>query len=167
MFSRVKGGVFGHSCAKKGKERIRLKGWCDLKKKLTIVVMVVLAAILIASPVLAAGSSHPMEVANPSPKKQPTIISMTATILTDGTACIDVKIQMTNRAFIQYRGREEPVYIGNAVCYDWVKGKKSIRIDCSQLAKNDKVSINARVDPGSKMITARRVLRRQPRIRIP
>ena len=134
-------------------------------KKLTIVAMVVLAAILIASPVLAAGSSHPMEVAKQGPKKQPTIISMTGTIMQDGTAQITVKIQMTNRAFIQYRGQTKAVIISGAVCYDWEKGKKSTRISCSDLAAGDKVSINARVDPATKVFTARRVLRKQPRIR--
>jgi hypothetical protein len=136
-----------------------------LKRKLTILAVVVLAAVLIASPVLAAGSSHPMEVAKQGPKMQPTIISMTGTIMQDGTAQISVKIQMTNTAFIQYRGQIEPVVILGAVCYDWVKGKKSTPISFGNLAAGDKVSINARVDPETKVITARRVLRKQPRIR--
>jgi hypothetical protein len=129
--------------------------------------MVVLAAILIATPVLAAGSSHPREAANPSPKKQPTIISMTATIVTDGSSRIEVKIQMTNKAFIQYRGDVEWVNIDSAVCYEWLKAKKSKKINCDLLGKDDRVSINAKVDPVSKTITARRVTLKQPRIQIP
>lgn len=129
--------------------------------------MVVLAAMLIATPVLAAGSSHPREVAKKTPKKQPTIISMTATILTDGSSKIEVKIQMTNRAFIQYRGNVEWVDIDSAVCYEWLKAKKSRKINCDSLQDGDKVSINARIDPASKAITARRVTLKQPRIQIP
>jgi len=165
MCSRVKGGVFVHSCASKKGKGTRLKGWCDLKKKLTIVVMVVLAAILIASPVLAAGSSHPMEVA----KKQPTVISMTGKIVGEdrsGTE-IDVLIQMTNRAFIQYRGQTKSVDISDALCVEWVNGKKSETIDCGSLGTGDKVSIIARVDPQTKDFTARRVQLKQPRIQVP
>ena len=145
-----------------------------MKRKLTIVAMVVLAAILIASPALAAGSSQPMEVAKRGPIKQPTIISMTAKIHLDyissstDTGRIYVAIQMTNKAFIQYRGEKDWVRItADTKCLDWVKGKKSVRIDCSELSVDDKVSINARVDPKTKVITARRVQRKQPRIRIP
>ena len=144
-----------------------------MKGKLTIVALVVLAVVLTASPVLAVGSGQPMEVGK-VPKKQPTVISMTAKIKQDyissstDTGQIYVAIQMTNKAFIQYRGEQDWVKItDNTLCLDWVKGKKSVRIDCSDLGVDDKVSINAKVDPKTKVITARRVQRKQPRIHIP
>jgi len=141
-----------------------------LKRKLTIVAMVVLAAIFIASPVLAAGSSHLREAANPSPKKQPTIISMTATILGDNVGADNkgefvVAIKMTNRAFIQYRGDVETVKItASTKCVEWLRSGKSRPIACSSLDKDDTVSINARFDPAKKDFTARRVTIKQPRV---
>jgi hypothetical protein len=140
-----------------------------LKRTFTIVAMVVLAAILIASPVLAAGFSHPMEAAKKGPIKQPTIISLTGKIVAenDRDTEIDVAIKMTNRAFIQYRGRTEPVDISSALCLEWSQAKKSEVIACSSLGVGDKVSIIARVDPETKDFTARRVQLKQPRIRIP
>jgi hypothetical protein len=143
-------------------------------KKLTIVAMVVIAAILIASPVLAAGSSHPMEVAKQGPKKKPTSISMTATIKIDrvdaatNTGRIYVGIQMTNKAFIQYRGDEEWVKITRkTACIEWLKATKSRKIKCSDLvdkAMDDgrMVSIYARVKDGE--FIARRVQISQPRV---
>jgi hypothetical protein len=144
-----------------------------LKRKLTIVAMVVLAAIFIATPVLAAGSSHPREAANPTPKKQPTIISMTATILSVGKDTIDVKIQMTNRAFIQYRRTEQTVRTNGTTKYVlWVNGRPSgTVIGFADLTVGQKVSINARVVPETPesplTFTARRVQVNQPRIQIP
>ena len=130
---------------------------------------VVLAAIFVATPVLA-GSSRTIEVA----KKTPTVISMTATISRDyidegtNTGQLYVAIQMTNRAFIQYRGEQDWVRItGRTVCLEWVSKKKSIRIDCSDLDFGDKISVNARIDPNTKVITARRVWLKQPRVRLP
>ena len=139
-----------------------------MKQKLIVLAMIVLATVLIASPVLAAGSSRIMEVA----KRTPTVISMTATIDSvdldsrANTGKIDITIRMTNRAFIQYRGRSVEVVIAdNTVCLDWVNKSKSVGIDCSALGDDDKISVNARIDPDTKVITARRVLRYQPRIR--
>lgn len=156
-------------CEENGKE-ISLKGWCNLKQKLTILAMVVLATIFIATPVLAAGSSRTMEVA----KRTPTIISMTATIKTDyisrytDTGRIYVAIQMTNKAFIQYRGESDWVQItSSTTCLEWVNKRKSIPMDCSDLNYGDKISVNARIDPETKVITARRVWLKQPRIQLP
>ena len=139
-----------------------------MKQKLTILAMVVLATVFIASPVLAAGSNRTMEVA----KRTPTVISMTATIDSvdldsrANTGKIDVTIRMTNRAFSQYRGKSAEVVIAdNTVCLDWVNKSKSLGIDCSVLKDDDKISVVARIDPDTKIITARRVLRFQPRIR--
>ena len=134
-----------------------------------IVAMVMLAAILIASPVLAAGPGHPIEVA----KRQPTVISLTGRILAEnrsGTE-IDVKIQMTNRAFIQYRGTTQTIDISSALCLKWVNRKKSETIDCeADLGPTDTVAIIAKVnrtDPENVTFTARRVQLKQPRIQIP
>lgn len=138
--------------------------------------MVVLAAMLIATPVLAAGSSHPREAANPNPKKQPTIISMTGTIVIDdgvaysGTGQLYFAIQMTNKAFRQYRGATEWVKInGSTVCILWLKSQKSTRISCSELVSKSMdagtmISINAKVDPKTQEFTARRVQLNQPRV---
>ena len=149
-----------------------------MKRKLTIVVMVVLAAILIANPVLAVGSSRSMEVAKQIPKKRKwknaTVISMTADINMDedvantGTGRINVAIKMTNRAFIQYRGEDEWVRItGSTVCIEWLRATKSKRIPCSELVaesmKYDRmISINARLINGE--FKARRVQMFQPRL---
>jgi hypothetical protein len=156
-------------CEENGKE-ISLKGWCNLKQKLTILAMVVLATIFIATPVLAVGSSRTMEVA----KRTPTVISMTATIKTDyisrytDVGSIYVAIQMTNRAFIQYRGESEWVRITSGTkCLQWVNKRKSIPMDCSDLNPEDRISVNARIDPESKVITARQVWLKQPRVQVP
>ena len=132
-----------------------------MKKKLTIVVMVVLAAILIASPVLAAGSSHPMEVAKQGPKKKPTVISMTGTIMSISGTQLTVRIQMTNKAFIKYRGTTQWVRTTKYTRYILWDGKTRKYIRFGDLAVGDKVSINAKVRSG--VFTARRVQVRQPR----
>ncbi len=149
-----------------------------MKPKFTIVAMVVLAAILIASPVLAAGSSRAMEVAKQVPIKKKwkkaTVISMTAAINRDegvavtGTGRINVAIKMTNKAFIQYRGEDEWVKItSSTVCIEWLKAKKSQRIKCKDLvaesmAEDRMISINARLIDGE--FRARRVQMLQPRL---
>ena len=97
---------------------------------------------------------------------------MTATILVDSvdeytnTGKFVVAIKMTNRAFIQYRGEVETVRITDATkCVEWLRYRKSKRIDCASLDEYDKVSIQAKVDPVTKKFTARRVTMKQPRIR--
>ena len=130
-------------------------------KKLTIVAMVVLAAILVASPVLAAGSSHPMEVAKLAAIKKPTVISMTGTIMSISGTQLKVKIQMTNKAFIKYRGTTQWVRSTKYTRYILWDGKTREYIKFGDLAVGDKVSVNAKVASG--VFTARRVQVRQPR----
>ena len=74
-----------------------------MKGKFTAVTLVVLAAILIATPVLAAGSSQPVEVAKQGPKKKQTVISMTGTILSKSGTQVQIRIVMTNKPFAKYR----------------------------------------------------------------
>ena len=139
-----------------------MKGWCDLKRKLTIVAMVVLAAIFIATPVLAAGSSQPME-AKQGPKKRQTVISMTGTILSISGTQVQIKIAMTNKPFVRYRRTIQWVKTTTYTrFYSW-DGKTRERIEFADLVVGDKVAINAKVKDG--IFTARRVQRRQPRIR--
>ena len=140
-----------------------------MKRIFATVVMVVLAAIFVATPVLAV-SSRNIEAA----KKTPTVISMTATIKQDNvdertdTGQIYVAIQMTNRAFIQYRGQQDWVRItASTVCLEWVNKKKSVQIDCSELDFDDRISVNARIDPNTKVITAKKVWLKQPRVPTP
>ena len=140
--------------------------------------MVVLAATLIASPVLAAGSSRTKEVAI----KKPTRMFMTATIdqgyinPSTNEGQIYVEIFMTNRAFIQYRGDFAWVKItGSTLCLDWTDKRKSKPepIDCSDLTldlttEEVKVNIKAKVleDPnGNITILAKRVVLKQRSIR--
>jgi hypothetical protein len=128
--------------------------------------MAVLVTILIASPVLAAGSSRITEVAKKWGK--PTIISMTGTIVglaTDpstGQDKIQIKIQMTNRAFIQYRGATVWVFDTTTTKYFIWDGTTRSPYSYAQLKINDKISINARVSGG--VFKARRVQVSQPRI---
>jgi len=137
----------------------------------------VLAAILIASPVLAVGPSTLVEMREAAIKK-PTIISMTATIQEDagskavvdsGVGRLSVAIQMTNRAFIQYRGEQGDVDITKTtLCVKWLQAKKSIRIPCKDLVAESvkdglMVSINAKVI-GDGVFQARRVTLYQPRL---
>ena len=131
-----------------------------MKRTFTIVAMVVLAAILIASPVLAAGSSQPME-AKQGPRKRPTVISMTGTILSISGTQIKVKIQMTNKPFIKYRGTTQWVGTNKYTRYISWDGKTRKYIKFSDLSVGDRVSINAKVISGD--FTARRVQVRQPR----
>lgn len=142
-----------------------------MKQKLTLVAMLVLAAILIASPVLAAGSSHPLvEKQDPKKWKKPTIISMTGNFTAlnpDGT--YDFWVQMTNKAFLKYRKTTVQVRIKEGtVCILWLRAQKSKRIDCSKLvdeslATGSMVSINAKVKDNEEF-WARRVQASQPRL---
>jgi hypothetical protein len=148
-----------------------------LKGKLAVAAIVVLAAILVATPVLAVGPSTSVEMREAAIRK-PTIISMTATIQADagskdvvatGTGRLSVAIQMTNRAFIQYRGDTGDVDITKTtLCVKWVQAKKSIRIACKDLVAESledglMVSINAKVI-GDGVFSARRVTISQPRV---
>ena len=103
---------------------------------------------------------------------------MTATIEIDDidpgedNGKIYVKIYMTNRAFIQYRGDFAWVEINDdtTLCLDWVNKRKSKPkpIDCGDLSQWDKVNIKAKVekDPnGQTIIRAKRVVRKQRSIR--
>jgi len=152
-------------CITNGKE-ISLKGWCNLKQKLTILAMVVLATIFIATPVLAAGSSRTMLVAKKWNK--PTVISMTGTIVdlakdpVTGEDRIRIKIQMTNRAFIQYRGETVWVFDASTTKYFLWDGTTRSPWSYDLLSIDDKISINARVIGG--VFKARRVQVNQPRI---
>ena len=133
--------------------------------------MVVLAAILIASPVLAAGSSRTMEVAKQGPKKRQkqTRISMTGTItwLNSDDTLIDFLVQKTNKPFIAYRGQTVSVDTSEALCILWSKPGKSERKPCSEiLADGKKVSIIAVVNRTDWTFKARRVQYKQPRIKI-
>jgi hypothetical protein len=124
--------------------------------------MVVLAAILIASPVLAAGSSQSLE-AKQGPEKKQTVISMTGTILSISGTQVQIKIAMTNKPFAKYR---RTIQLVNTTTYtkfySW-DGRTREPITFSDLKVGDKVAINAKVKDGT--FTARRVQRRQPRIR--
>ena len=124
--------------------------------------VVVLAAILIAIPVLAAGSSQPLE-AKQGPKKKQTVISMTGTILSISGTQVQIKIAMTNKPFIKYRRTIQWVNVTDyTTFYSW-DGKTRERIEFDDLVAGDKVAINAKVKNG--IFTARRVQRKQPRIR--
>ena len=102
---------------------------------------------------------------------------MTATIETDNIHLGDkegqiyVKIYMTNRAFIQYRGEFSWVKItDNTLCLDWVNKRKAKlkSLDCGELSKDDKVNIKAKVVEdanGQITIIAKRVVRKQQSIR--
>ncbi len=131
-----------------------------------IVAMVMLAAIFIASPVLAAGSRYPIEVV----KRTPTVISLTGKIVEDGGTKIDVAIQMTNKAFREFRLTTQTIDISDALCLEWTSEGKSQSFDCDDLAKYNTVAIIAKVsktDSGEVTFTARRVQKSQLRIRIP
>jgi hypothetical protein len=144
-----------------------------VKQKLTLVTMLVLAAILIATPVLAAGSSHSMDVAKQGPRKKPTRISMTGTITAwsiDRTK-IYLLVQKTNKPFIGLKNREVWVIIDeNTLCVEWLDGNKSKKIDCGSLDPRNKVSIIATVVDRINWpwtFAASRVQLKQPRIQIP
>ena len=144
-----------------------------MRRIFATLIMVVLAAIFVVTPVLA-GAGRTMEVA----VKKPTRMFMTATIETDNMQPGDkegqiyVKIYMTNRAFIQYRGEFAWVKIedGTTLCLDWVNKRKAqlIPIDCGELNEDDKVNIKAKVTEnanGQITILAKRVVRKQRSIR--
>jgi hypothetical protein len=134
-----------------------------VKQKLTLVAMLVLAAIFIATPVLAAGSSRSMDVGKQGPRKKQTRISMTGTIKEVNGTGIVLLVQKTNKPFIAYRGERVPVDTDGAACRKWVEGK-SVRTGCSEILKLDyKVSIIATVDRVYWTFTARRVQLNQPR----
>jgi hypothetical protein len=132
--------------------------------------MVVMAAILVASPVLAAGSSSTAGVRQVAKKwKKPTVISMTGTVLalgvdpdTNAKEAIKIDIRMTNRAFIEYRGKIKWVDTTPTTLYILWDGKTREYITYDDLKVGDKISINARVY--GEVFKARRVQAYQPRI---
>ena len=132
--------------------------------------MVVLAAIFIATPVLAAGSSQSMGAKQgPKKRKKQTRISMTGTItwLNSDKTMIEFLVQMTNKPFIAYRGETVSVDTSEATCIVWSKPGKSERKPCSEVLGDDKkVSIIAVVNRTDWTFKARRVQYKQPRIKI-
>ena len=93
---------------------------------------------------------------------------MTATITDVTDTGIEVRIYMTNRAFIEYRGKTVDVEINDdTLCLDWVNKRKSVEVDCSDLDAPDKVNIKAKViERGDEtIIRAKRVVRDQRSIR--
>ena len=134
-----------------------------MKRIFATVIMVVLAAVFVVTPVLA-GVGRTTEVAI----KQPTRMFMTATITDVTDTGIEVRIYMTNRAFIEYRGKTVDVEINDdTLCLDWVNKRKSVEVDCSDLDAPDKVNIKAKViERGDEtIIRAKRVVRDQRSIR--
>jgi hypothetical protein len=138
------------------------KGWCRVRKKLTILTLVGLALVLVSSPVLAAGSSRDTYLAaKQGPKRKAHVISMTGTIQWAGNGTISVTVQMTNKPFVVKRGQTVLVKTtSNTVYYFW-SGKNRRRASFGDLVGGQKVSINALVTTTA--ITARRVEVNKPR----
>jgi hypothetical protein len=148
------------------------KGRRKVRKKLMVLVMVGLAFVLLAGPVLAAGSGRDAHWAvKQGPKRKAHVISMTGTILSATCSAISVDVQMTNKPFLVKRGQQVQVdTTSNPVYVIWENPRIRTR-DCSlvigYLSSNTKVSINARVTTigTTTTITARRVEVKKPRYR--
>jgi hypothetical protein len=102
-------------------------------------------------------------VAKQGPKKKQTVISMTGTILSKSGTQIQIRIAMTNKPFAKYRRTVQWVSTTAYTKYYSWDGKTRERIAFRDLEVGDKVAINAKVKDGK--FTARRVQRKQPRIR--
>jgi hypothetical protein len=138
------------------------KGRRKVRKKLMVLVMVGLAFVLLAGPVLAAGSGRDAHWAvKQGPKRKAHVISMTGTIQWAGNGTISVTVQMTNKPFVVKRGQTVLVKTtSNTVYYFW-SGKNRRRASFGDLVGGQKVSINALVTTTA--ITARRVEVNKPR----
>ena len=137
-----------------------------MRKKLTVLVLVGLALVLLAGPALAAGSGRTTYVKKTDPYngRKPHVISLTGKVLKSADNSIYVYIQMTNRPFISYRGDTEWITALSTITYITWEGKtRTIGLPDSGLTYlvGKKVSINGRVADGK--ITARRVEVSKPR----
>jgi hypothetical protein len=138
------------------------KGRRKVRKKLMVLAMVGLAFVLLAGPVLAAGSGRDAHWAvKQGPKRKAHVISMTGTIAWVSGSVISVNVQMTNKPFLVKRGQMVSVETAYAVCYVWT-GKTRNRCGSNALSPTARVSINARVSSNG-YITARRVEVDKPR----
>jgi len=121
-----------------------------------------LVFVLLASPVLAAGSGRDTyQAVMQGPTRLAHVISMTGTITRLGTQSFYVYVQMTNKPYIVSRGTT--VLVGTnarTLFYVW-NGKTHQRVTFAALAVGQRISINAQVTTTA--ITASRVEVSKPR----
>jgi hypothetical protein len=144
-------------------KRLETKGYCTMRKTLTVLTFVTLALVLLASPVLAVGPSRGAPLAATWPKYH--IISFTGTIVSFSGSSIAVKIQMTNNPYIGKRGTQVTVGTTSSTLFYIWDGKVHKRVTgISSLYPyvGKTVSINAIVY-STGTITARRVEVYKPR----
>jgi hypothetical protein len=143
-----------------------------VRKKLTVLVLVGLALVLVSGPALAAGSGRDTYVAKQGPKRKPHVISLTGTMEGLATRSVSVRVQMTNYPYLYLRGKTLTLATTpTTVYYVWSdNGKTRSRVTLSELMSfvatktAVRVSINAREDPDG-VFTARRVEVNKPRYR--
>ena len=138
-----------------------------MRKKLTVLVLLGLALVLLAGPALAAGSGRGTYVAKKGTKqgvkRTPQVISLTGTISFENGAMF-VAIQMTNVAFRSFRSTTKKVLTTSKTTYIWWNKDRTrdLTKGFDDLTTGQKVAINGLVKDG--VITARRIEVNKPRI---
>ena len=133
-----------------------------MRKKLTVLVLVGLALVLLAGPALAAGSSRVTYASNKkTTPPRAHIISLSGTVMSieqvADPSWIMVDVGMTNKAFRSFRGRTVKVYRANSTTYRWLgKGSTKIKIAFSTIAVGEFVCVNGLVK-SDYVINAKRI----------
>lgn len=134
-----------------------------MKTKLTFLVFVTLALVLLVSPVLAAGAGESRTLVQQTrtyPKTH--IISFTGKITSFTADGFYVYVQMTNNPYIARRGTSERVKVDSSTLYyEWISSSKRVVCHLGDLKLGDKVSINAVATTA--VTTAKRVEVNKPR----
>jgi hypothetical protein len=144
-------------------KRLETKGYCTMRKTLTVLTFVTLVLVLLASPVLAVGPSRGAPLAATWPKYH--IISFTGTAASWTATTLTVNVQLTNKPYIVKRGTQVTVSTTSRTVYYIWDGKTRTRtysLSGLGLTTGAKVSINATVY-STGAITANRVEVYKPR----
>jgi hypothetical protein len=135
-----------------------------MRKRLMVLALVGLAFVLLAGPVVAAGSGRDTTLAaKQGPRRRAHVISMTGIIKGFEGKDISVYVQMTNKPFLVKRGQTVLVETSPSTIYYVWNSTGRHRASFDDLEKDQKVSINALVADAE--ITARRVEVNRPRYR--
>jgi hypothetical protein len=158
--------LFGQKAGDGQVSSIQPKGRCRVRKKLTVLVFVGLALVLVAGPALAAGSGRVTYAKKTDPWKgrKPHVISLTGRYAGDpvGITGILVTVQMTNKPFVRYRGDTVTIKTvdGYTKYYLW-ENCRATRISFSKLksylTSEHLLSINALVTSQDSVFKARRI----------
>jgi hypothetical protein len=133
-----------------------------VRKKLTVLILVGVALVLLAGPALAAGSDRATYVAKkkvPYEGRKAHVISLSGTVQSNEGGYITVLVGMTNKAFRSFRGKLATINPADSTTYVWtVRGSRPAKTEFSKIAINDFVCVNGLVKSETNyVIDARRI----------